>query len=118
MFQYATDLRGGGAQVCALLEWPVCYFYWSHKVLKVCVLTVQVSLMLSSLFTNFISLLIERDISFSFLTYSTVFCISTRKSFTTALKSPESAKTYNLADLAVILQRSIERKLFFMVTEC
>lgn len=98
MFQYAAQICGA-PQVCLLLEWPVCYFYWRYELLTVCVMTLRVSLMLSSLFTNSISFLIDRNMSFC--PNLRVVCISIRKNFTTALESAESAKTYNLAELTV-----------------
>lgn len=81
-FFFHTDLWA--LKNVLLLEWPVCYFYWSHKLLTVSVMTGQVSLILSSLFTNCISLLTDRSIRSSpNLLNSGLFY---RKSFTTALK--------------------------------
>ncbi len=81
-----TDLWG--RQVCPLLEWLVCYFYWRHKLLTMSVMTVQVSLILSSRVTNCISLLTDTSIIFPNL-LNLVVCFSGRKSFTAALESVE-----------------------------
>lgn len=43
VFAYARQTCGALKYVL-LLEWPVCYFYWSHKLLTVSVMPAQVSL--------------------------------------------------------------------------
>lgn len=104
-----------GPQVCPLLKWPVCYFYWSHKLLTMSVMTVQVVLILSSLFTNCIGSWLISVLGFV-QAYSTVVCFSSRISFTTALESVELAKKYNQAELAMTSQQSVYAQLF-MITE-
>lgn len=102
-----------GPQVCPLLEWPVCYFYWSHKLLTMSVMTVQVSLILSSPFTNSIILLTDGNSRCCHILLN-VRLLHQWEAFTTALKSVASAKKIQSRRM----EKCIETAFFKAITEC